>query len=130
MKFILILTFTLLYVVNVFGQKISQREVYDTIIAHGLVFPEIVLKQALHESSHFKSKGARNKNNILGLMLPNGKALRYFESVTDCILFYKEHVQIRYEGEEYFRFLKRIGYAKDPKYKKKVNSIKLDFTIE
>ena len=130
MKFILILTFTFLLVGNVFGQKISQKEVYDTIIAHGLVEPIIVLKQAIHESAHFKSKGARLKNNILGLMRPDGKALRYFESVTDCILFYKEHVQIRYEDGDYYRFLKFIGYATDPKYKKKVENIELDFIIE
>lgn len=130
MKFILTLTLVFLLIGNTFGQKISQKEVYDKIIEQGLAEPIIVLKQAIHESAHFKSPGAKNKNNILGIMRSDGRALLYFKSVTECIIFYKDNIQNRYDEGDYYKFLKRIGYARDPKYNKKVKNIELDFIIE
>lgn len=135
----LVLTCLLTLSVNLYGQNkvVSQREVYDKIVKAGVAHPEIVLKQAIHESANFKSKGARNKNNILGLMKTVNRGtkkervvLRTFDSIDSCINFYKRVIQGRYNGGDYYKFLRRIPYATDPKYKYKVHNTKLDFIIE
>lgn len=103
--------------------KTKQQEVYDKIVKANLQHPRIVLKQAIHESANFKSSGARNKNNILGIM--KGHNLRYFESIDACIQFYKDNVQNRYTQGDYYRFLTRIGYASDKRYVPKLKNIEL-----
>lgn len=125
MKFILTLTFALLFT-GAFGQKISQKEVYDKIIELGIQQPVIVLKQAIHESGHFKSTATVKRNNIFGLR--NGQMR--FDDIDSCIAFYKKWQDNRYKGGDYYQFLRRIGYHRDAQYKKKVNNIKLDFIIE
>jgi len=108
--------------------KTKQQEVYDKIVKANLQHPRIVLKQAIHESGNFKSPGARNKNNILGLMKRGN--LRTFSSIEDCIIFYRDNIQNRYTGGDYYRFLKRIGYAKDTRYVPKVKNIPLELYLE
>lgn len=114
----------LLYVASVNGQsKFKQQEVYDKIVKANLQHPKIVLKQAIHESANFKSKATKNKNNILGIM--KGSRLRDFPDIDSCIMFYKERVQSRYKTGNYYTFLKRIKYAADLRYIKKVKEIPL-----
>lgn len=108
--------------------KTKQQEVYDKIVKANLQHPRIVLKQAIHESGNFKSSGARNKNNILGLMKKGN--LRRFDSIDDCIIFYRDNIQNRYTGGDYYRFLKRIGYATDTRYVPKVKNIPLELYLE
>lgn len=109
------------------SKKQKQQEVYDKIVKANLQHPKIVLKQAIQESGHFKSKAAINKNNILGIM--QGSRIRYFSSVEECLLFYKERIQNRYNGGDYYMFLKRIGYAEDKNYTQKLKNTPL-FIIE
>lgn len=110
--------------------KTKQQEVYNKIVKANLKYPRIVLKQAIHESAHFKSKAAINKNNILGIMESYGVRkdkirIRYFDSIDECIKFYKNNIQNRYNGGDYYRFLKRIGYAEDVRYIQKIKDIPL-----
>jgi flagellum-specific peptidoglycan hydrolase FlgJ len=106
---------SMLYVQSLYGQvKETQQKVYDKIVKANLQHPKIVLAQAIHESMNFKSKAAKNKNNIFGIM--KGRRTRYFESIDECIQFYKDRVQSRYVSGSYYRFLTRIGYASDPRY--------------
>jgi len=139
MKKTLVLTLLLIYGLISFGQNkvVTQREIYDKIVKAEVAHPVIVLKQAIHESANFKSRGAREKNNIFGLMktiYPDTKRersiLRTFDSIDSCISFYKEVIQRNYLGGDYFKFLKRKKYATDPMYKRKVNNTLVDFTIE
>lgn len=135
----LVLTGLLILSISCFGQNkvVSQQEVYDKIVKADIKHPEIVLKQAIHESANFKSKGARNKNNILGLMktINRGKkseytVLRSFPTIDSCLLFYKRVIQGDYEGGDYFKFLRKKRYAKDPHYKRKIVNTEINFTIE
>lgn len=104
----------------------NQKEVYNRIVKAGIAHPDIVLKQAIHESANFKSNAARKRNNIFGIR--QGK--KTFSSIDACINFYKKKITSQYNGGDYFKFLSSIPYAEDPLYKKKVNNIKLDFIIE
>lgn len=108
-------------------EKLTHQIVYNKIIESGLKHPKIILKQSIHESGNFKSKAAINKNNILGIM--KGSRIRYFSSVEECLLFYKERIQNRYNGGDYYMFLKRIGYAEDKNYTQKLKNTPL-FIIE
>ena len=135
----LVLTFLLTLGLSSYGQNkvVSQKEVYDKIVSAELQHPKIVLKQAIHESANFKSNGARNKNNILGLMktINRGKKneytiLRTFDSIDSCLRFYKRVIQSKYQGGDYFKFLKKARYATDPRYKSKVVNTKINFEIE
>jgi len=110
----------LLFANTLSGQvKSKQTEVYDKIVRANLHHPDIVLRQAVHESRNFKSPAAKNKNNIFGIM--KGRRTRYFASIDDCIVYYREHIQSRYTEGNYYKFLTRIGYASDPRY---INKLK------
>ena len=115
---------------STYGQSKKQRqqEVYDKIVKANLQHPKIVLQQAIVESgANFKSPAARNKNNILGIM--KGKRTRHFSSFDECIEFYKNKVQSRYRGGNYYKFLSRIGYAEDARYIPKLKNTEL-FILE
>lgn len=120
---------TLLPILTLAQKKHSQEEVYNKMVEVGITHPKIVLKQAIHESANLKYKYAQKKNNYLGLMNSKGN-LRYFDSLESSLVFYKERIQNRYKGGDYWKFLAKIGYAEDPNYNKKVQNVKLDFIIE
>lgn len=86
--------------------------------------PEIVYAQAILETGHFKSVGCLKHNNLFGLY--DSKKHRYcrFDHWTESVVAYKEWIQRRYEPpNDYYLFLKRIGYAKDPEYVNKLKQI-------
>lgn len=76
---------------------------------------DIVYAQAILETGHFKAKIFTKKQNLFGL---RGKKGYYtFKHWSESIKMYKEKIQSRYrEGEDYYKFLKRIHYAENPKY--------------
>lgn len=83
-----------------------------------------VLAQAHLESGHFKSKVFKNNNNMLGLYDSKHKCYYKFDKWSDCIKGYVNMVEYKKrENESHLNFLKRIGYAEDPDYITKVQSI-------
>lgn len=101
------------------GQTI--QEVRAEIMRQGLPHPDIVLAQARLETGNFKSTGCRRDHNLFGIKHGRhyAKYSRWQDSVTD----YKRRISSRYKGGDYYAFLKRIGYAKDPAYITKVRKI-------
>jgi hypothetical protein len=104
-------------------------ELNDSILLKALIYyeikePLIVLAQAKLESANYKSKLCIEKNNIFGLY--NSKAQQYynFDHWTNCIIAYKNMIEYKQrDGEDYYYFLRRIGYAEDSLYINKVKSI-------
>ena len=127
-KFTLLMTF-LPFLTMAQTKKYTQKQAYNKIVKAGIKHPKIVLKQAIIESNHFRHGRAKEQNNYLGLMNNKGR-LRYFKSFEECLVFYKDRVQNRFKGGDYFKFLTRIGYAEDVKYNQKVRDVQLDFIIE
>ena len=103
-------------------QAQTIAEVRSEIVRQGLPHPDIVLAQARLESGNFRSERARNGKNILGIK--HGRRYATYKRWQECIADYKERISSRYrQGEDYYAFLRRIGYAADVAYCDKVRHI-------
>lgn len=106
-----------------------QEELNDSILYLALVYydvkhPKAVLAQAKLESGNYTSSLFKNNNNFLGLYNSKKKEFFKFDHWSDCILAYKNMIEYKHrEGENYYHFLKRIGYAEDPDYITKVKRV-------
>lgn len=99
------------------NDEILYKELKDLGIRH----PKIVLAQAKLETGNYTSQLCRNRKNLFGLKGKRG--YMYFNSYKECILYYKDKIQSRYIGGDYYVFLKKIGYARDPAYIQKLKKI-------
>lgn len=99
------------------GQTIEQ--VRAEIVRQGLPHPEIVLAQARLETGNFKSRRCRVDKNIFGIK--HGRQYAKYRRWQDCVTDYKRRISSRYTGGDYYAFLRKIGYARDPKY---INKLK------
>lgn len=110
--------------VPVFMDRTAKEGLIDALKYYDIQHPDIVYAQALLETGHFKSVGCLKHHNLFGLY--NSKAKRYcrFNHWTESVIAYKEWIQRRYKPpEDYYAFLKRIGYATDPQYIQKLKII-------
>lgn len=89
-----------------------------------------VLAQSLLETGYFKSNASRNLHNLFGLTNPHTGKLYAFDRWESSVVAYKKFVQYKYKGGSYLSFLKRIGYAEDPRYISKVIRISRDINKE
>ena len=112
----LLTTITLLMAVTCSAQTIS--EVRAEIQRQGLPHGEVVLAQARLETGNFTSQRCKRDKNILGIK--HGRRYAVYARWQDCVADYKKRISSRYKGGDYYAFLKRIGYAKDPKYIQKL----------
>lgn len=96
-------------------QLLKELQKYD--IKH----PKIVLAQAKLETGNYTSKLCKEHGNLFGLRGKNGYAK--FKNWRESIKAYRDWVQYKYKGGDYYVFLKEIGYASDPKYITKVKDI-------
>lgn len=114
---------------------LSHNELNDSILYLALVHyeikhPKAVLAQAKLESGNFTSKYYRTKNNFLGLYNSREKKYFKFNHWSECILAYKDMVEYKLrEGEDYYQFLDRIGYAENPNYVNQVKQIENNLEI-
>lgn len=46
-----------------------------------------------------------------------------FDNWEESVKAYRDYVQYKYKGADYYQFLQRIGYAEDPNYVTKVRQI-------
>ena len=93
---------------------LTEKNLKKELIRQGVSHPNIVLAQAKLESNLGKSEVAKRTNNLFGLR--KGKRYRRFSHWTQCITAYKNLIQSRYDGGNYYTFLNRIGYAEDSNY--------------
>lgn len=106
---------------------INENEVYCYIKKIGIKNPEIVLKQAIFESGHFKSPVCRKRNNIFGF---RGRgAYKKFDSWKTCVEYYKKWQDKHYndDTEDYYHFLQRLNYSgfKEFTYEKHLKKVKI-----
>lgn len=100
---------------------LTEKNLRKELIRQGVSHPNIVLAQAKLESNLGKSKVAKRTNNLFGLR--KGNRYRRFSHWTECVTAYKNLIQSRYEGGNYYTFLNRIGYAEDPNYTDRLKDI-------
>lgn len=85
---------------------------------------DIVYAQAVWETGNFNSQLCKQNNNLFGLYDSKNKCYYKFDHWIDCIIAYKNMIQYKYkEGEDYYSFLTRIGYASDPNYNNHLKNI-------
>lgn len=99
----------------------TNERVMSELKKQHIVHPDIVLAQARLETGNFSSNVCKKHNNLFGLM--KGDEYPYFSHWKQSITYYKNHVQSRYKGGDYYDFLADIGYAEDKEYINKLKEI-------
>ena len=119
------------YLYSIANEDLNADVLYEACVMTDVLFPEVVVAQAVLESGHFKSKAYREKNNFLGIV----KAGHYqeFDHWMDCLKRYQEVIESKYRGSElsvneYLEFLDRIGYAEDSSYIDKIRILTSKYT--
>lgn len=122
----LIKTYILLWVLSLPNEK----KVESYCNSSSLICPDIVTAQAVIETGHFKSYNCINRNNLFGMrhksQISKDNPMGYFSynNWKESVDHYKRNISVRHRiGETYFNFLKRIGYAEDTSYIRKLKSI-------
>lgn len=96
--------------------ELTIPNLYKEIIRNGILYPKIVLAQAILETGWFRSSVCRNKHNLFGLTNPHTGKYYKFNHWTESVRAYYTKVQYKYKGGNYLLWLEDIGYAEDPKY--------------
>ena len=99
----------------------TDQQVYDELKKYNVKHPEIVLAQAKLETGNFTSTLCKKHGNLFGLKRKGGYAK--FNNWRESVKAYRDWVQYKYKGGDYYVFLKKIGYASDPKYIIKVKEM-------
>lgn len=110
--------------------ELNDSTLYLALQYYEIKHPRIVLAQAKLESGNYKSKHCVYGNNFLGLY--NSRKGKYFkfDHWTECIEAYKSMIEYRMkDGEDYYQFLDRIGYASSPNYIDLVKEIEKQIQI-
>lgn len=90
---------------------------------YGIKFPKVVMAQALLETGYFTSRVCLEENNLFGLRRPSDGSYYHFGKWEESVKAYRDYVQYKYKGGDYYSFLARIGYAEDPYYTARVRRI-------
>jgi flagellum-specific peptidoglycan hydrolase FlgJ len=102
---------------------LSEENLVSELKAQGVEFPEIVVAQALLETGNFKSYACINRNNLFGLRKKDSTYMS-FEHWTECVAAYKKFIQkYKQPPDDYYKYLKDLGYAEDPDYIVKLKQI-------
>lgn len=110
--------------------ELNDSILYLALVHYDIKYPKAVLAQAKLESGNFTSSHYRNRNNFLGLYNSRRKEYFRFNHWSECILAYKDMVEYKLrEGEDYYQFLDRIGYAENPNYIRLVKQIENNLEI-
>lgn len=103
--------------------KLTIPNLYKEIIRNGILYPKIVLAQAILETGWFRSSVCLNKHNLFGLTNPRTGKYYEFNHWTESVRAYYTKVQYKYKGGNYLLWLDEIGYAEDPNYLVEIISI-------
>lgn len=87
---------------------------------------DIILSQSILETGWYESLWCKNFNNIFGLTKSvNGtRVSQLFVNWRHSVRSYYNQIYSRYNGGDYYVFLKELPYAMDPKYISKIQTIK------
>ncbi|MFP5042350.1 glucosaminidase domain-containing protein [Parasediminibacterium sp. JCM 36343] len=107
-RYVAILLFSLVLSSPLYAQ--TENEVYCYIKKAGIKHPEVVLKQAIYESGHFKSNIFKKRNNLFGFR--HNKYI-VFDSWQSCIDYYKRWQDKYYKDDsiEYYKFLQHRNFS-------------------
>lgn len=101
-------------------RELNLKNLTDVMSEVGLSNKLFVLAQAVLETGNFSSRVCKEYNNLFGLYDSKNRDYYRFERWEDSVVGYGKMIQYRYKGGNYLHFLKRIGYAEDPRYITKI----------
>lgn len=101
-------------------RELNLENLMDVVHEVGLSNKLFVLAQALLETGNFSSRVCKEYNNLFGLYDSKHREYYRFARWEDSVVGYRRMIQYRYKGGNYLHFLRRIGYAEDPRYIPKV----------
>ncbi|MGI6794540.1 glucosaminidase domain-containing protein [Bacteroides sp. KG68] len=96
--------------------ELTIPNLYEEIRRNGILYPKVVLAQAILETGWFRSSLCRERHNLFGLTNPRTGKYYEFEHWTESVRAYFTKVQYKYKGGDYLLWLRDIGYAEDPGY--------------
>lgn len=96
--------------------ELTIPNLYKEIIRNGILYPKIVLAQAILETGWFRSSVCRNKHNLFGLTNPHTGKYYKFNHWTESVRAYYTKVQYKYKGGNYLLWLEEIRYAENQNY--------------
>lgn len=100
----------------------------DALTYYNIPNPDIVWCQAFLETGNFKSDICINDNNLFGLYNTTLKRYMRFDHWSTSVKAYKTFFSDKWNPDEnYYEYLERIGYAKDPNYVPKLKEIHKQF---
>ncbi len=104
------------------AKELTIENLYAALKKHDIKYPKIVLAQAILETGHFRSRVCNEYNNLFGLR--HSKGYFTFNHWEESVVAYRDKVQYKHrENENYYAFLKRIGYSTSKDYVRKVREI-------
>ena len=104
------------------SNELTIENLYAALKKHGIKYPKIVLAQAILETGRFRSRVCNENNNLFGLRHSNGYYV--FDHWEESVIAYKNKVQYKHrDNENYYAFLRRIGYSTSKDYVRRVREI-------
>lgn len=104
----------------------TKTTVLEECQRQGLVRPDIVTAQAILETGHFKSRVCLEYNNLFGLYDSRKGDYFKFDTWQESVTGYKNMIQYKYKGGDYYEFLDSIGYATAKNYTKVLRLIQIN----
>ena len=81
------------------------------------------MAQCILETGYMSSHVCTEYNNLFGLRRPSDGSYYHFDRWEESVKAYRDYVQYKYKGGDYYAFLRNIGYASDPYYVLRVREI-------
>jgi flagellum-specific peptidoglycan hydrolase FlgJ len=105
--------------------------VYHSILRNGIENPKYVLAQSVLETAWYSSYNCQERNNLFGMRCSlwkekgNSNGYKIFDDWEESVTYYRDWQKRKgyKSGEDYLSFLDRIGYAEDPEYGWKLESV-------
>lgn len=94
---------------------------------YGLEHDSIIVTQAKLETGNYQSYQCRVNNNLFGLYNSSKGEYFKFNNWWESVEAYRDKIQYRYKGGDYYQWLQKIGYAEDPSYVSKLKIIRRRF---
>lgn len=105
-------------------EVLTVENLKEFLIEEGVQFPDIVLRQAIQETGWFKCENCSMANNNIFGFYYKKKYISY-DNWQDCVRYYKRWQKRHYKGGDYYAFLKKVGFATDPAYERRLKAIKV-----
>jgi len=118
----------------------SLENLYNYLILLKADHREIIMKQAIHETGHFKSKLFRENNNLFGMKMPqrrettavgsknNYANYNHWTKSTDDYIILQQKWKNKYDNEVFndgYKVLILAHYAEDCNYTRQLKRIKI-----